>query len=599
MIQAGGERKSGLRPDCLSRASSLLTQDWPRNAKRAKRAAGRPMGSLFDEDMENNGGGLGSFGSDARRRQSKDAGLAAIQDARGARGAAAQASPGFVAPGALPGRKGGIGSAAPLAERLRPKTLDEVAGQQDLVGPGKPIREALESGRPLSMILWGPPGVGKTTIARIFASSLDCEYVALSAVDSGVKAIREAVETAQRARRQGRRTVVFVDEIHSFNKSQQDVFLPFLESGLITLIGATTENPSFELNRALLSRSRVYALKPLSKDDLLAVCARVSALPEHAGIELSAEAQEMAVGYADGDARRLINALEQIYGQALDRGLSRIDPETCRSAIKDAARAFDNRGDNFYDQISALHKSVRGSHPNAALYWLARMLDAGAPVEYLARRIIRMSWEDIGFADPFAATMALNAAQTYDRMGSPEGELALANAVVYLACAPKSNSGEMAYNAARAFVRKRGSDPVPMHLRNAPTGLMKGMGCGKGYRYAHDEPGAYAAGESYMPEGLTEPNLYSPNRRGCERDMALRLERWAKMDEEYRRNRMGEGSTSSQSRPSPNRVRAEGGEPGSAQGQGGGARKEPGARGLGPAAASGGADGEEGGGLAP
>ncbi len=411
---------------------------------------------------------------------------------------------------------------APLAELLRPATLDEVIGQSHLLGPGKPLRLAFEAGKPHSMILWGPPGVGKTTLARLTAQAFACEFIALSAVFSGVKDIRAAMEQAEHHLAQGQRTLLFVDEIHRFNKAQQDALLPYTESGLVTLVGATTENPSFEVNSALLSRAQVYVLQPLDAAELrsLLVRARERALG-HLGFDEGAI--DMLVGYADGDARRFLNLLEQADTAAAAAGITRLSAAFLADALALNVRRFDKGGEQFYDQISALHKSVRGSHPDAALYWLCRMLDGGADPKYLARRLIRMAWEDVGLADPRALTIANDAALTYERLGSPEGELALAQAVLYLAAAAKSNAGYMAYNAARAFVRQDGSRAVPPHLRNAPTRLMKDLGHGRGYRYAHDEPQAYAAGETYLPEGMPEPRWYRPVDRGLEQKIADKL----------------------------------------------------------------------------
>ncbi len=420
---------------------------------------------------------------------------------------------------------------APLAESLRPTTLDEVVGQSHLLGSGKPLRLAFESGQPHSMIFWGPPGVGKTTLARLTAHAFGCEFIALSAVLSGVKDIRVAVEQAQQFLAQGRRTLLFVDEIHRFNKSQQDALLPHVESGLFTFIGATTENPSFEVNSALLSRAQVYVLQPLADGDLRQLLdrAQARAVPP---LFLDAPASELLISHADGDARRLLNLLEQGRMAAAAAGRDRLDAAFLAEALSPSLRRFDKGGDSFYDQISALHKSVRGSHPDAALYWLCRMLDGGADGRYLSRRIIRMAWEDIGLADPRALQIANDAASTYERLGSPEGELALAQAVIYLAVAAKSNAGYQAYNAARAHVRQDRSREVPVHLRNAPTRLMAELGHGRAYRYAHDEPGAYAAGERYLPEGMTEPRWYQPVSRGLEARIAEKLAQLRQLDDE-------------------------------------------------------------------
>ena len=417
--------------------------------------------------------------------------------------------------------------AAPLAERLRPKTLDEVVGQSHLLGPSKPLRSAFQSGKLPSMILWGPPGVGKTTLARLIANTADAEFIPISAVLSGIKDIREAVERAQLTLQQhGRKTILFVDEVHRFNKGQQDAFLPFVESGLITFIGATTENPSFEVNSALLSRAQVFVLNALSEPELALLLDRAQQLVAE-NVTLSDDVREQILTYADGDARRLLNFVESLFDAAEGENVTEIDEAFLQTTMASKLRRFDKGGEAFYDQISALHKSVRGSNPDAALYWFLRMIDGGADPLYLGRRIMRMAIEDIGLADPRAQSMALEACQIYERLGSPEGELALSNVVIYLAVAPKSNASYTAYNQAKAFVSQDKSRPVPLHLRNAPTKLMKALDYGKEYRYAHNEPEAYAAGVDYFPDDLTQQNMvpkfYMPTPRGLEGKITEKL----------------------------------------------------------------------------
>lgn len=419
----------------------------------------------------------------------------------------------------------------PLAELLRPKNLEEVIGQSHLLGEGKSLRLNFAGNKLHSMILWGPPGVGKTTIARLAAEAFDCEWIALSAVFSGVKDIRSAIEKAQENLLHGKHTILFIDEIHRFNKAQQDALLPYTESGLVTFIGATTENPSFEVNSALLSRAQVYVLKPLTDEELkqLFQKAHKQALSQ---IQFDEDAVDMLIGFADGDARRLLNSLEQLNTACNALNTTHVTKKLVMNSLAEQVRRFDKGGENYYDQISALHKSVRGSHPDAALYWLCRMLDGGVDPHYLARRIVRMAWEDIGLADLRAVQIANDAAVTYERLGSPEGELALGEAVIYLAIAAKSNAAYVAFNQAMDFVKKDKSREVPLHLRNAPTKLMKKLGYGKKYRYAHDEPHAYAAGESYLPEGMEEPEWYQPVDRGLEIKIAEKMAFLRALDKE-------------------------------------------------------------------
>jgi putative ATPase len=425
----------------------------------------------------------------------------------------------------------------PLAERLRPQKVEDVVGQRHLLGEGKPLWIALRSGRPHSMILWGPPGVGKTTLARLMAHIYKAEFVSISAVLSGVKEIREAVERARLTREQyGRSTILFVDEVHRFNKAQQDAFLPHVESGLLTFIGATTENPSFEVIGALLSRAQVYVLQSLTSEDLDQLIERGFEMEK---VDVTAEAKKRIAEFADGDGRRALNLVEQIAQAARLEGRHGADVDFVNTISQRAGRRFDKGGENYYDQISALHKSMRGSDPDAALYWLVRMLDGGVDPRYLARRMIRMATEDVGLADPRALEVAINAAEVYERLGSPEGELALAECIIYLAVAAKSNAVYAAYNEAKAFIAADGTRPVPMHIRNAPTKLMKNLGYGDDYRYAHDEAEGYAAGESYLPEGMERQAWYRPTDRGLEAKIRERLEHLRSLDATAGRKRSG------------------------------------------------------------
>ena len=413
----------------------------------------------------------------------------------------------------------------PLATLLRPQTLEDFIGQAHLLGPGKPLRLAITEGRVHSMVLWGPPGTGKTTLAHMMANAGAHHFESLSAVFSGVKDIREAILEAK-ARLPTQRTILFIDEVHRFNKSQQDAFLPYIEDGSIIFIGATTENPSFALNNALLSRTRVYVLHALKPEDLLPIIQKASALTH---IDISQELSEALSRAADGDARRCLNFLELIQQICASQNTEKVTPEIFDAAISGGlTRRFDNKGDDFFDQISALHKSVRGSDPDASLYWFCRMIDGGCDPHYIARRMVRMATEDVGNADPRALDIALHAWETYERLGSPEGELALAEALIYLSVCAKSNASYVAFNAAMAFAKENGSLPVPDHLRNAPTRLMKNLGYGKNYRYAHDEPDAYAAGEVYFPTGLAPARFYEPTDRGLEAKIKEKLEQLRK-----------------------------------------------------------------------
>lgn len=424
----------------------------------------------------------------------------------------------------------------PLAEQLRPKKIGDIIGQSELLGEGQPLKVAIESGNLPSMILWGPPGVGKTTIARVIANSSEAEFLSVSAVLSGVKEIRDGIERAQYAKDQhNRKTILFVDEVHRFNKSQQDAFLPHIESGLIIFIGATTENPSFEVNSALLSRCQTYLLKALNQDELLLIINK--ALSYYVDYSIEEEANVLLLSYASGDARRLINVIEIAINRLRKEGKQKITQDLIKKTLTDKGRRFDKGGDQFYDQISALHKSVRGSDPDASIYWLFRMLDGGTDPLYLARRIVRIAIEDIGLADPRAQTIALEAYQIYERLGYPEGELALSNAVIYLAMAAKSNSAYIAYNDVKAFIKNQNHYDVPIHLRNAPTKLMNDLNYGKAYRYAHNEPNGYAAGENYFPEELDSVNFFKPSDRGLEKKISEKQSFLKSLDEEHKKRK--------------------------------------------------------------
>ena len=424
----------------------------------------------------------------------------------------------------------------PLAELLRPKNVNDIIGQSELMGEGQPLKVAIESGNLPSMILWGPPGVGKTTIARVIANTSESEFLSVSAVLSGVKEIREAIERAKYAKdQQNKKTILFVDEVHRFNKSQQDAFLPHIESGLIIFIGATTENPSFEVNSALLSRCQTYLLKALNEEDLSLIIDR--ALSYKNSHSMEQDAKLMLLNYVSGDARRLINLIEMAINRSKIDGKKDMSQDVVKKILTDKARRFDKGGDQFYDQISALHKSVRGSDPDASLYWFFRMLDGGADPLYLARRIVRIAVEDIGLADPRAQTMALEAYQIYERLGHPEGELALSNAVIYLAMAAKSNSAYVAYNDVKAFIKNQNHHDVPIHLRNAPTKLMNDLNYGKEYRYAHNEPNGYAAGEKYFPDELESVKFFKPTHRGLEKKISEKQEFLKSLDKEYKKRK--------------------------------------------------------------
>ncbi len=428
----------------------------------------------------------------------------------------------------------------PLADRMRPTSLDDYIGQKHLLAEGKPLRQAISSGHPHSMIFWGPPGTGKTTLGKLIAGYCDMEFISISAVLAGVKEVRAAVTRAQQLQQeQGKRTLLFVDEVHRFNKSQQDAFLPYVEDGTFTFIGATTENPSFELNNALLSRARVYVLQSLGSEDLRQIIDRAMNDDKlgvaDRGIELADELRDQLSQAVDGDGRRALNLLEIVIDLADSKGQKQVKEDDLAEVLSGTLRRFDKGGEAFYDQISALHKSVRGSSPDGALYWLCRMLDGGCDPVYLMRRIVRMASEDIGNADPRGLRIALDAWESFDKLGRPEGDLAIAQAVVYLASAPKSNAVYTAFNAAMHDVKTQGSAEVPIHLRNAPTKLMKELGYGKEYRYAHDEPDAYAAGEDYFPEGMTPRNYYQPVNRGLEIKIAEKLDRLKMLDQQAKK----------------------------------------------------------------